>query len=75
MILNVTKAEYLKDYQIIATFNNGETKIVDLKETIFSDNRRIFEPLRDINNFMKFKIKFNTIEWANGADLAPEYSF
>lgn len=26
-----------------------------------------------IQYFMNFKIPYNTLEWDNGADLAPEY--
>ena len=43
----------------------------------FSDelNGRIFEPLREKSVFKLFIIKYNTIEWSNGADFAPEYLF
>jgi hypothetical protein len=75
MILEVIKSEYISDYKIKLLFNNGETKIVDLKSTIFNDHRKIFEPLRDIEYFKKFKIVLNTIGWNNGLDLAPEFLF
>ena len=35
----------------------------------------VFEPLRDVQYFMNFKISFNTLEWENGADFAPEYLY
>ncbi len=73
MILNVKSAEYCGDYKVFLVFDNGVSKIVDLKETIFDDHRKIFEPLRDINFFKNFSIQFNTIAWENGADFAPEY--
>jgi len=38
-------------------------------------NGTVFNPLKDKNNFRKFSIVFNTIEWENGADFAPEYLY
>ena len=73
MILNVTQATYIEDFKIRLTFNNGETVIADLKETIYSDTRKIFLPLRDVDYFRSFKIRLNTITWANEADFAPEF--
>ena len=73
MILNVTYAEYKGEYKVFLTFNNGESVITDIEETIFNENRNIFEPLKDKSYFQSFKIKFNTIEWSNGADFAPEF--
>ncbi len=35
----------------------------------------VFQPLHDIDFFKRFSVKHNTIEWENGADLAPEYLF
>jgi hypothetical protein len=72
MFLEVTKATYLRDYKILLHFNNGISKIVDLENEL---DGAIFEPLKDKSNFMSFSIKYNTIEWGNGADFAPEYLF
>jgi len=72
MFLEVLEAEYLRDYIIKVKFNTGEVKFVDLKESL---NGPIFEPLKDIDFFRQFTIHFNTLEWENGADFAPEYLF
>ena len=72
MFLEVLKAEYLNDYKILLKFNNGVTKIVDLKNEL---NGKIFEPLKDKNFFKAFSVKLNTVEWENGADFAPEYLY
>ena len=72
MFLEVSKAVYLDNYRILLTFNNGEKKIVDLKNEL---NGVVFEPLQELDFFKNFQIKFNTIEWSNGADYAPEYLY
>jgi hypothetical protein len=73
MILNVKYAEYKVGYQVFLTFNNGESVVVDLENTIFNDTRKIFQPLRDLDYFKSFKLRLNTITWDNEADFAPEY--
>ncbi len=72
MFLEVLNANYLGDYRISLEFNNGDTKVVDLKDEM---NGSVFQALKDKNYFKKFTIKFNTIEWDNGADFAPEYLY
>ena len=72
MFIEVTKAEYLDVYRVKLLFNNGETKIADLSQSL---NGTVFAPLKDIEFFKRFTIKFNTIEWENGADFAPEYLY
>lgn len=72
MFLEVKKARHIKDYQIELSFNNGELKIVDLKNSL---DGPIFEPLKNINYLKRFSIKYNTLEWENGADFAPEYLY
>jgi len=72
MFMEILKAEYLDDYKVKLLFNNGETKIVDLSRSL---NGSVFAPLKDIDFFKNFSIKFNTIEWENGADFAPEYLY
>lgn len=72
MFLEVVKAEYLDGYRLRLFFNNGEVRIADLDSSLVGE---VFEPLRDVNLFKRFCIKFNTVEWENGADFAPEYLY
>ncbi len=72
MFLEVVKAEYVNDYKVKLWFNNNITKVVDLKNSLVG---AVFQPLHDINVFKCFSVKYNTIEWENGADFAPEYLF
>lgn len=71
----VSKAEYIEDYMIRVTFNNDESGIIDLRETICRDERRLFKELIDIDRFKRFSVDFDTIVWENGLDLAPEYLY
>ncbi len=73
MILNVNQVKHIENYKVQLTFSNGETRIIDLKDTIFQDHRKIFEPLRNLEYFQNFKINLNTITWPNEADFAPEF--
>ena len=68
--LEVTKAKYAGDYKIHLWFNNDIDKVVDLRDKLAG---AAFEPLRDVSYFKNFRIAYNTIEWPNGADFAPEY--
>ena len=72
MFIEVVKADYLDSYRVKLLFNNGETKVVDLAQSIKGS---VFAPLKDIDFFKNFSILFNTIEWENGADFAPEYLY
>ncbi len=72
MFLEVIKAEYLDGYRIRLYFNNEEVRVVDLYNSLKGE---VFVPLKDIEYFKNFTIKFNTIEWENGADFAPEYLY
>ena len=71
-LLKITMAEYVEGYSVKLWFNNGEIRIADLGDSFIGP---VFEPLRDVQYFMNFKISYNTLEWENGADFAPEYLY
>ncbi len=50
-------------------FENGEEKIFDMKPYLETG---IFKALKDEAIFKTVKISFDTIEWANKADIDPE---
>lgn len=72
MFLEITNAKYLNGFRISLEFNNGESKTVDLMDELDGE---VFQPLKDIEYFKDFSVKYNTIEWKNGADFAPEYLY
>jgi hypothetical protein len=73
MILKVTNAEYKGGFEVLLSFNTGETLLVDLKKTIMNEHRKIFKPLQDPDYFKSFHISLNSIVWENEADFAPEF--
>ena len=72
MFIEIIKAEYISGYQLRLWFNNGAVKDVDLSDSLKGN---VFVPLQDKEFFKRFSIRFNTIEWENGADFAPEYLY
>lgn len=70
--MEVIKADYLSGYRLKLRFSNGETRIADMESSLTGP---VFQPLKDIEYFKKFSIPFNTVQWENGADFAPEYLY
>lgn len=68
--LEITKAQYVEGHKLHLWFNNNVDKIVDFTNLLQGE---VFAPLRDVEYFKQFHIAYNTVEWENGADFAPEY--
>ncbi len=51
---------------------NGEKRSLDMKPYL---NKGIFMELNDIILFNTVKIRFDTVEWDNEADLDPEFLY
>ena len=71
MILLVTSAEYMGDYTLLCTFNNGIKKKVNLSPLL---RLPAYADLKDEKEFLRYGVD-GTVFWANGADIAPEYLF
>lgn len=69
-IIVVTKAEYIYDYLLELTFNDGVKAVVDFSKWI--ERYPFFEPLKNIDYFKNFSLDGWTVVWPNGADIAPE---
>lgn len=70
-LLTVKKVEYVGNYTLICTFSTGETKRVNLEPLL---KYPAYEELKDEDQFVQFGLD-DTIFWANGADIAPEYLY
>lgn len=71
-MLRVIDVDYIKDYTLKLKFSDGVTKIVDLKPYLTGE---VFGELLDMNKFVQYGLTPVTIEWVNGADLAPEFLY
>ncbi len=71
-MLRVIDVDYIKDYELLVTFNDNSKKMVDLKPFLTGE---VFGELLDKSKFIQYGLTRNTLEWANGADLAPEFLF
>lgn len=67
----VTQATVLRHYVIEVTFTDGTRRRIDLEPRL-RNRGPIFQPLHDPDYFAKMRVGVGTIEWPNGADIAPE---
>lgn len=68
-VKNVVPAE---NYLLIIEFDNGESGILDMKPFL---NFGLFQKLKDQSAFNQVRVAFDTIEWASGVDLDPEFIY
>lgn len=60
------------DYVLALEFDNGELRKLDMKPYL---DFGVFKRLKDIENFAKVRVSFDTVEWPAGVDLDPEFLF
>ena len=72
MYLAVKEVAVGNNYHLILTFENGEIRQLDMNPYL---DKGIFKELRDLSIFNTVKVSFDTIEWANNADLDPEFIY
>jgi Protein of unknown function (DUF2442) len=73
MLVWVTEAKPLENFTLWLRFSDQSEGKVDLREFIESDRRPIVRQLRDPAAFADVKVTWDTVVWANGFDLAPEF--
>ena len=71
----VTDAKTLPDYRLWVRFSDATESEIDLKDIIASDARPIVAALHDPAAFAAIRVEMNTVVWANGFELAPEFLY
>lgn len=71
----VTDTKALPDYRLWVRFSDNTEGEIDLKDLVASDARPIVAALRDESKFSSIHVEMDTVVWANGFDLAPEYLY
>lgn len=67
--LKVTSAEYVRDYILKLTFNDGAVKTVDFTPLM---QKGICRKLQDMDYFRNFTLDHFTVDWNNEIGFAPE---
>ena len=67
--LKVTSAEYVRDYILKLTFNDGAVKTVDFTPLM---QKGICRKLQDMDYFRNFSLDPFTVDWNNEIGFAPE---
>lgn len=70
MFLHVVEARYVRDYVVWLRFSDGVSGEVDLAGELEGE---VFGPLRDVDRFKNFSLRYHTLTWETGADFAPEF--
>lgn len=56
-------------YQLLITFNTGETKLFDARPFL---EKGVFTRLKDVSLFRQVYVAYDTICWPGDLDIAPE---
>lgn len=69
MLLDIVKFDFLSDYKVLLTFENGEKREFDCATLI---DKKPFHVFEDKNYFKRAKIEYGTLVWPNEIDIAPD---
>jgi len=69
----VTDAKALPGFCLWVRFSDNAEGEVDLQDFVASDPRPVVAGLRDPAAFAAIRVDLDTVVWANGFDLAPEF--
>jgi hypothetical protein len=67
------KVKYVKDYIIKITWESGDAKLYDFKNSLFSDINPMYLKFRKISNFKKVKLYGFLVVFGNDEMEFPDY--
>lgn len=70
--MNVTRAQYIKDYTLKVWFDNGESRTVDFSAVILTSSNALVAQFADKAKFQQFAIDEGVLTWNNDMDFSPE---
>lgn len=71
-MLKIIDVDYCGEFKLDLKFNDGVRRVVNLEPYLYGE---VFGELRDHRKFIQYGLTPVTIEWANGADFAPEFLY
>jgi len=71
-IIRVVNADYVQNYVLRLSFNDGAVKLVDFWPLA---QKGICTKLQDMNYFRNFTIDPFSVDWSNEIGFAPEYLY
>lgn len=66
----VVEARYVAGHTVWLRFRDRAAGEIDLEPELHGE---VFEPLKDLNYFRRFRVEGGSLEWPNGASFAPEF--
>ena len=72
VILKIVDAEYVEDYILRLTFNNGEVRLMDFSSLM---EKGVCRRLRDLDYFKSFTLDPFTVDWNNEIGFAPRFLY
>jgi hypothetical protein len=74
-MVKVVDFQIMDEYKIVIEFNDGMKGIIDFKNILENDHRKIIRDLLNKELFNTAKINLHTICWDNEVDFAPDYLY
>lgn len=68
----VTSVEAKKNYILVLTFLDGKRKVYNALPLLEDP---LFEPLKNLDFFLKVKLDGASIAWSDDIDIAPEHLY